>query len=98
MAWINKILYKDINNNETTYDLGVPASQVYKDESNSFSLADLYTYLKKFFEKQSFMHYSSIQPPNNSRYMEWYCLEVENGNLADNVDTTINWKPNEQLS
>lgn len=95
LAWINKILYKANKNAQANeYILGTTFDNVRSTEDNGYTLATLVQSLKSFFEKQSFMHYSKQTPPNNSRYMEWYCLEGNEGEF----DTETNWTPNESLA
>ena len=71
MAWINKILYKVNEDAQTVvYDIGTTFNNVLSGEGSTYSLSTLVNSLKRFFEKQSFMHYSTVQPPDNSKYVE----------------------------
>lgn len=95
MAWINKILYKANQSAQAiVYNIGTTFNEVRSGEGNTYTLAALVDSLGHFFDKQSFMHYSKVEPPANSRYVEWYCLTGDDNSFGD----TTYWDPKESLT
>lgn len=75
---ITKIKYHDNEDNkDKNYDIGVDADHVFIEDTNSdsqsihYSLAQIYTFLKNFFNKKMFMIESKTDPFNNPNIIVW---------------------------
>lgn len=73
MTIINKIQFKEHKEGveDKIYDVGATFDNVVLSQDDSFSLKDLYTHIKSFFEKDMFMMYSKKEP-KQTNVKVWY--------------------------
>ena len=86
-GWINKIFLKtgpEGNRTITEFNIGTTFDQVHYSDDNGFTLANLSTFLKRFFNSQMFMRYCGKEP-NSYKVMEWFEVEPSNNEYELNV-------------
>lgn len=68
MSNISKIYQnsEENNPNKHIYDIGAKFENVFLDDNNGYSLADLYEYLKDYFTKGIFSNYTTSEPQNQN--------------------------------
>ena len=68
MSSISKIYQnsEENNPNKKIYDIGAKFENVYVSDNNGYTLAELYNYLKNFFNKGTFTMYSDTEPTNQN--------------------------------
>ena len=59
---ISKIQYNGENANERIFNLGATFDNVFLSDNNRYTLKELYTYLKKYFNEGIFTMYSKKEP------------------------------------
>ena len=59
---ISQIRYNNENSEEGTFNLGATFDNVYLSNNNGYTLAELYTYLKEYFNEGIFTMYSQKEP------------------------------------
>lgn len=93
MAKINKFkmpAIEESNIPEKEYDFEASFKNVVYTESNqTFSLANLYNYLKSFFSKAMFSFYGNLKNPNSADplLIEWYEVTTKN-EVTTNEEST----------
>ena len=77
MSSISKIYQnsEENNPNKKIYDIGAKFENVYVNDSNGYTLAELYDYLKNFFSKGTFIMYSNTEPANQNVKI-WFDTKV----------------------
>lgn len=86
-GWINKIFLKtgsEGNRTTTEFNIGTTFDQVYYSDNNGFTLTDLSTFLKHFFNSQMFMRYCGGEP-SSQKVMEWFEVEPSDNDYEINV-------------
>lgn len=83
--WINKILYKKDQVQDEVYDIGTTFDKVRLAETDTFTLYKLYDFIKSFFKRPMFMLYSTLEPLEGSKIVQWYKIEItSNNDILDN--------------